>query len=238
VNVIMRLLSICLLTVPSVLVLSQEPATPRQRPAQDSASVSKTRATQADGILAGWLAVDSQNEVALAQIAQQKAQDPEVKQFAQKMIDDHRRMAEQLQPFAASAGFATSVASSGSTPADRAPEGRVREAGFSGGELDHAALIQELGKQCLDTARRELEQKSGAEFDRCFVGMMIGDHMKANDMLTVFQRHASSDLASVFSEGQTTVKMHLDHAKEIAHRLEGGAEARLDDTRKMGDDKK
>src|SRR5262245_4915998 len=53
-----------------------------------------------NAILATWLLTENETEIALAQLAQQRAQDPEVKQFAQKMIDDHRQMMQKLQPFA------------------------------------------------------------------------------------------------------------------------------------------
>ncbi len=248
----MRLLSLCLLTVPSFFVQQQDNPNQTQRQRAESPNMSTTRATKGDGLLAGWLAVDSHNEIVLAQIAQQKAQDSEVKQFAQKMIDDHRQMAQKLQPFATAAGFAPALASSGSTQTDRDRDrdtrnpddlrdrdrerdmdSRPREAGFSNEQLDHVALIQELGKQCLDSARRELEQKSGAEFDKCYMGMMVGEHMKANDMLTVFQRHASSDLKNVLAEGQSTVIAHLRHAKSLVKKLDTGA-----DTGRMGEERR
>ena len=99
--------------------------------------------------------------------------------------------------------------------------------GFAGASMDqqfdHGALIQELGKQCLETARKELESKSGPEFDRCFMGAMVAGHMHANDMLTVFQRHASPELKNVLGEAQRTVAAHLQQAKDISKRLDGGA---------------
>jgi putative membrane protein len=49
-------------------------------------------------------AVSNIAEIQLGQLAQQKAQDPEVKQFAQKMVDAHEKAQRQLEEVAGSAG--------------------------------------------------------------------------------------------------------------------------------------
>ncbi len=227
----MRLLvPLLLAATPAVAVLQEPSRTPRTGDASQSAG-----ANEADGLLAGWLVVESDNEVALARIAQQKARSPEVKDFAQKMIDDHGQMSRKLQPFATTAGFsAKNPAGETATPEAGAQRdaGRPIETGSdksgsdkagsnkTGGEFDHVALIQELGRECLGTARKELEKKSGAEFDRCYMGMMVGAHMKAKDMLTVFQRHASSRLDPVLAEGQKTIATHLQRAKDLSEKLQ------------------
>src|SRR5690606_5885149 len=69
-----------------------------------------------------------------------------------------------------------------------------------GKPLDVAALARDLGRECLATARRELEQKSGADFDKCYVGMMIAAHMDAVDKLEVFRNYASGELRQVIME--------------------------------------
>jgi predicted outer membrane protein len=199
-----------------------------------------------DGILAFWLVVDNKNEITIARLAEQRAQDPEVKQFAARMVADHDKLVQALQPFAGDAGVRGTGTTLGRNSTDRDATARdaagrdangrdtgTREASSrdphsptstgsnSAAGFGHAELIQELGDQCLNSVRTELEQKQGAEFDRCFMGMAIGCHMKANDMLTVFQRHASPEFKNVLVEGQRTVKMHLADAKTLAKKLEG-----------------
>jgi len=229
-------------------------AQPGQR---DPTSATGASSRMDDGILATWILIENNNEIELSQLAATRASDPEVKQFAQKMVDEHRAMGGKLQTFASVAGYTGSSAgrapggasnasgtdsgrsagdgakpTDGSKPAgdpgkqadptDRASPGSTR-ATASG--IDHVALLQELGSQCLQSARKELEAKSGAEFDRCYTGMALGAHMKVNDQLTVFQRHASPELRSVFAEGQKTVQAHLEHAKQLAKKLEGKSSA-------------
>jgi predicted outer membrane protein len=203
-----------------------------------------------NSILATWLLMENETEIALAQLAQERAQDPEVKQFAQKMIDDHRQMMQKLQPFAppsytsvvnpGSDPFSTTtrpgetapvrkptdIAERPATPGTETPgQDKGHPESASAGrtptqQLGYVALLQDLGKQCYSTARQELEKKQGAEFDRCFMGMAIGGHMKVNDEMTVFQRYSEGELKNVIAEGQRTVSMHLQHAKDLAKRLQ------------------
>jgi predicted outer membrane protein len=204
----------------------QEP--PQQHnPSGTARETSKEDATENDILFATWLLIESNNEIALAELADQRAQNTEIKQFALKLAADHRQMCQKLEPFSSTTGLGASGAEKedtrvggGTPPAGddtSATEAGARTRPVSDG-LDHLALLQELGDQCLMSARKELEQKQGEEFDRCFLGMAIGGHMKVNDLLTVFQRHASSDLKTILAEGQKTVEMHLAQAKEIAKR--------------------
>jgi predicted outer membrane protein len=87
-------------------------------------------------------------------------------------------------------------------------------------------LIEELGEQHLQTARTFLSEKQDEEFDRCFVGMAIAGHMQSDDMLTVFERHASGELKSTIQEARRTVKQHLQAAKDLAVQIEGPATLR------------
>jgi len=175
-------------------------------------------AKQTDELLGTWLRVGGENQVALCELALQRASSPEVKAFAQQMLDEHRGMLAKLQPFASSSGAIDAGAPA--RPTD--PKGsRPGAGGAPSSGFDHAGLLTELGAQCLESSRKELMQKQGAEFDRCFVGMAIGSHMGANDMLTVFQRHASPSLAPVLADSQRVVATHLQHAKELAKKLEG-----------------
>jgi predicted outer membrane protein len=194
-----------------------------------------------DAFLATWVLTANNNEVALSQLAQQKAQNAEVKAFAQKMVSDHQGAAQKLQSFASGPGLGKEPVGgpgderiSGTNPTGRptegagqTPAGRPVEASSGNmdisGKLDHVALLQEVGRQCLESHRRELEQKQGLEFDRCYMGMAVGMHMAMNDLLTVFQNHASGELKIAFADAQRVVQQHLNEAKQISKRLEGAS---------------
>lgn len=59
-----------------------------------------------DHFLAACLLAQNKGEVELSQLAQQKAENSQVKQFAQQMIEDHQKMIEKLQPLAGMQGGA------------------------------------------------------------------------------------------------------------------------------------
>jgi putative membrane protein len=47
-------------------------------------------------------AQSDQNEIALSEVAEQKATNPAVKAFAKKMVTEHKKMTESMKPFAES----------------------------------------------------------------------------------------------------------------------------------------
>lgn len=57
-------------------------------------------ATDDDKKFLATAAQSDQNEIALSQLAQQKATNPAVKAFADKMVDEHTKMTASMKPFA------------------------------------------------------------------------------------------------------------------------------------------
>lgn len=188
-------------------------------PRQDARSDRST-----DGYLAKWMTVTHVNQVELARVAVQRATDPEVKRFAQKLIEDHEQFNNKLSRFVTGAGpTAARPTDKSNPPVDKPNQPEQAQPHVlvqAAGQLDHSAFFEELGQQCLSTARSELESKQGAEFDRCYVAMVVGSHLMHNDMALVFHRHASAELKDVLNEAQTSAKAHLSVAREFAQRLE------------------
>jgi predicted outer membrane protein len=113
----------------------------------------------------------------------------------------------------------------GLPPSEAPSEGAGRNPTGNNVTLDPVNLKMELKEQCLSSARSELEQKSGAEFDKCFMGMQVMEHVAAVDTLTVFQKRASPELAQTLTEALTTVQAHLEHARSLAKKLDGNRDA-------------
>src|SRR5436190_3312615 len=234
--------------------------------------------------LASCLLAKNEGEVQLSEIAQQKSENAEVKQFAQKMIQDHRKMIEQLQPLAGMQG-STSRGASGSTGTSSAnernsttdissssstsestsrtsdttatpgssgagqttisPSGTTAGAPQIGATTDATSTLaatdrssagsgaihqlmqidRQINERCLQANKEELQQKSGAEFDKCFVGNAISAHVKALAALEVIGQQTQGQLAQVAQQAQPTVQQHLDHAKQLMKQLEGQSSA-------------
>ena len=172
---------------------------------------SDTKSTGKDTVLAGWLLLDNEKEVALSQIGEQKAKSSEVKEFAKQMISDHKAMIAKLQPLGS---VAAGTASRDSEAAPKPASARIEESDF-------LALKKDLTQQCIQSAKRELDKASGAEFDKKFMTFQVLAHMEAVDTLTVFQKHASPQLRGILSEALKKVEAHLQHAKQVCEKAEG-----------------
>lgn len=171
-------------------------------------------ANTADSQLAGCLIVDNQGEIALGQLADQKSNNNDVKQFAKQMVKDHTDFMQKLERFAA--GQEQNAAQA--NPAMQNMTSATQPMGNQ--PLNLAALKQQIGQKCLEMTQRELEQRDGAQFDLCYIGQQVGAHVAVLAELEVFRNQASPELASLLDKGIETTKTHLEHAKTIAKSLE------------------
>ncbi|TWT85360.1 hypothetical protein Pla123a_01670 [Posidoniimonas polymericola] len=72
--------------------------------------------------------------------------------------------------------------------------------------------------------KRELSEKQGLEFDRCFVNQQIGAHMWMHSELKAIQDLGPSSFTSIVQESEQQVKSHLDAAKKLAKKLESDSQ--------------
>jgi len=91
------------------------------------------------------------------------------------------------------------------------------------GALQQLASIEEkIAERCQQALREELQQKSGAEFDECFVGSQIAGHMQMLAALEVISQEDQGQLKQIAEEAKPTVQKHLEHAKQLAKQLKSG----------------
>jgi len=220
---------------------------PGQRPGNFQQGMSN------DAIMAACLMVGNQNEVTLAQMAQQRAKSDDVKEFAKHMQHDHGQLLSKLQQFAGNlamhqpreqaneqprpgqAAGGQPGGQPGAANENRQPGAAVGAQGQAGapmmGHLDLLSLKRELGAQCLQSAQKELSDKSGTEFDECYIGMQIAAHMHALDEMKVAKRHVSQNMQAALDEGIQTAESHLKLAKGIIKELTGKDKSRTSSTR-------
>jgi len=181
--------------------------------------------------LATCLAIANQNEVAVSKIGIDKAEHADVKKFAEEMVTAHTDMIAKLQQ-ADAAGIAAAegrqAPAAGANNNTAAPDNNAgrRAASVEPNSIPESPFVslkRELAAQCLQTKQEELGQKSGAEFDKCFMGTQIAMHMESIDTMKVFSKRTSGELKSTIEEGIKTAQSHLDHAKSIMKTLETAA---------------
>jgi predicted outer membrane protein len=209
---------------------------------------------EVEKFLAGCLLAKNKSEIEFAQLAQQQSQNPQVKEFAQMLEQDHQKVVQQLEPLAGGQAGQTSTRSesqfqstsaNGQNDAQRQPSDTTRLPGspgatqttrsqtqteaygsqeMSGPFAQLAQIEKQIGERQKQAMLDELQQKSGAEFDKCYVGAMVGSHIQSLAALEVISQQQQGKLAQVAQQAQPTVQQHLDHAKQLAKQLEGATQ--------------
>lgn len=145
-------------------------------------------------IIARISAINGQ-EIAAGKIAQEKAQNADVKSFATMMVNDHQAMQGQVDSLVTTLNI---------TP--------------------NAAEPDSL-QQALDEATQKLQSAAaGVDFDSTFMSMMVTGHEAALNMLNQAATSAqNAELRTLIQQGAIPkVQQHLDRAREIRGAL-GGA---------------
>src|SRR5262245_13175881 len=161
---------------------AQQPAAPRAgQPAQAAP------AQNVDHELAVCVALENDNEIAMAKLAQTRAESKEVTKFAQMMEKDHSQFAEDLKRFVGDiaalrqtrrplreryertknepARSAEGDTARREAPPRENPSPAARPAGVAPQPANfHIQLKAELADECLQSAQHELLDKKGAEF--------------------------------------------------------------------------
>jgi predicted outer membrane protein len=180
--------------------------------------------------IASCLLAKNKTEVEFAKLAQQQSQNPEVKQFAQMLAQDHSQLVQKLQSLA---GEQSAARRPGLNETSQAPDaaGQIDASSRPGqdvaGQNDAlhqlAALEKQIGERCKQNLREELEQKQGAEFDKCYVGSQIAGHMESVAKLEVLQQQGPDQIKQLAQQALPKVQQHLDHAKQLMKQLEGAS---------------
>ena len=194
--------------------------------------------------LASCLLQKNKAEVELGQIAQQQAQNPQVKQFAQMMVQDHQQVVQKLQPLAGMHGARTDASSQ--FDAQRQPADTTRLPGSPGaGQPDRdtdrnlttdrasgkqnpalnevAQIERQITDRYFEAVREDLQQKQGADFDKCYLATQIGGHMHMLAALEVIEQQGPDQLRQIAQQAQPKVQQHLEQAKQLMKQLEGSS---------------
>ena len=201
-----------------------------------------------DAPIAACLILGNQEEMTLAKFAQQRSQNEQVKQFAQKMAQAHQQATSQLEKFAPqgvsltlngddrsgttrSGDVRTGTTRSGDDRSGTTqPRTAVNQPGRTNsdsntGDMHHQMLEMQkaIAQECLNLTQRELSEKEGVKFDQCFMAQQIGAHIGMLAKLTGSEQYASAELQQVVEKQRQTAQQHLQMAKQIMQQLESEA---------------
>jgi putative membrane protein len=149
-------------------------------------------------------------EVKMGKLGVQKAQNEQVKQFAQKLIDDHTKANTELKQIASSKGITLPEPPDRITATDDSADRtqvREKEDAAHSSDKDHAEFKREWQK---------LESASGTEFDRQFMSMVVMCHEKGvKEFEKTSQTSTDSEVKAFAAKTLPTLREHLATAKSL-----------------------
>ena len=133
-------------------------------------------------------------EIQSSQMAGQRAQSPQVKQFAQRMVTDHTKTTNEMKQL-------TQQARSGPLHNMQMP---------SGLDQKHQALLTQL------------QQAQGPQFDQMYIQQQVQAHQTAVDMFRNYaQAGDNAQLKQFASQTLPTLQQHLQMAQEMQRSMRG-----------------
>jgi putative membrane protein len=182
--------------------------------------------------IAGCLAAKNQAEVEMGKFAQQQSQNPEVKEFAQMLVQDHTKLVQQLQALsgnqagnnATSSTLLSEAGQDDAAASTTTTNAANRQIGGNSAVDQLLALDRKIVEKCTQSAKDALQQKQGAKFDKAYVGSQIHGHMQMLSTLEVLQQQGPEQIQQIAQQAHPKVKQHLDHAKQLMKQLEGDAD--------------
>jgi putative membrane protein len=141
-----------------------------------------------DPQIVGIVVAANQIDISASKLALAKSQNPQVRQFAQQMIDDHG--AVQKSVFALGAKLHV-------TPADSPTEAALKK-----GAAENEAHLKTL---------------SGAEFDRAYIDHEVAYHKQVIDAVktTLIPDAQNAELKSALEGAAPVFQGHLEHAEHM-----------------------
>ena len=185
--------------------------------------------TQED--LAFCLILDNLGEVQISRIALERAENEQVRQFAENMVREHLNLIQKIRQ----AGFGQQLppqvqqqlqslmqnrerrpggprSEQNPPPAVERQPGRMGQAG-QGHEVSFRQLREEMAKNLVNRIRQGLEEKRGAQFDSAFMYCQIGMHEHMLASLETMKQHASPELQAIINAAIPATQQHLQQAE-------------------------
>jgi putative membrane protein len=201
-----------MLFLASGLVLAQSQTQPSSSTSTQPMKQDNARVNNADQRFVTEAAEAGKAEVAHGQLAAERASNPEVKTFAQRMVDDHTKANQELMQLASSKSItlSDSKANKTSPPTNNA------------GTTDEQRQLKGKHREMQD----QLMKLSGAEFDREYIRQQVKDHEKA---VALFERQANSgsdaELKAFAAKTLPTLREHHQMVRDLATKV-GASDAK------------
>lgn len=163
--------------------------------AQAPAAAAPAAGGVTDPQIAHIVVTANQVDITAGELAQARSTNPQVKEFAQRMVTDHGGVNKAATELATRLGV---------TPEPNPTSQQLQQ----GGEQNVASL----------------QGKSGAEFDRAYVANEVAYHQVVLDALdkTLIPGAQNAELKALLEQSRPAFVAHLEHARQLQTSLGGG----------------
>jgi putative membrane protein len=170
-------------------------------------------------------------EVHMGKMGVQQGQNAQLKQFAQKLIDDHTKANQELKQLASSKGLTLPEQGAGITGTDSSTSA-TEAAGAPGTATGTSSdtdrnYVRDKSSDAKDTAHADMKKLhglSGTEFDREFVRLAVQDHQKdVREFEQASRRVQDQELKSWIDKTLPTLREHLQAAQNLQSQVGAGA---------------
>lgn len=151
-----------------------------------------------DAQIAAIVVTANQIDIANGELATSRSENPEVKEFAERMIEDHQSVNQAASDL---------VTRLGVTPEENATSRTLKESA--------------------DATREQLKGLSGTEFDKAYVDNEVAYHKAVIAVLdeTLIPSAKNEELKAMLVGVRPAFVAHLEHAQSIQSALNGGAQS-------------
>lgn len=146
-----------------------------------------------DAQIAAIVVAANQVDVDAGKFAESRAENAQVKDFAQRMVTDHSAVNQQ----------ATAL---------------VTKLGIKPEESELSKSLKEQGKETLD----KLWGLEGQEFDRAYIDHEVSYHQAVLDAIdqTLLPNTQNAELKALITKARPVIETHLQHAQQLQASLE------------------
>lgn len=170
----------------------------------------------------GKLAVFNNRQIKLARLAEQQATDPQVKQFATKLREDHEQSQSRLRDWAEQKKIEVNALSDANITSEN-----QMGTGGSGMQQGYQEKMQGTGQKlgkAMDKTTEEinaLQAKQGPEFDKAFVKRIAEDQKKGKDLLEQGHKEYKNDATflALLGNEERMVRGNETQAKELEKQM-------------------
>ncbi|WP_164100666.1 DUF4142 domain-containing protein [Candidatus Laterigemmans baculatus] len=180
--------------------------------------------------LATLIALGNHMEIELGQLAAQKSNNEQVRQFAQKMVRAHTEYQQKLEPFnpqmAAGNRNRQRLEAAGERQREARAErqqsaaGRPLRGDGPGAQVALMPIIRDAAQRNLEMTKEMLSNYEGQDFDMGYLGQQIIAHTEMLAKLQAMQGKGTPEFQQVVEQGMEATQGHLEMAKSLARTFE------------------